>query len=143
VSYVVAVKGGGELSGWWPAQLHPPFTGQGLCHGLVSEVTATAADTATSGARPWDPPETEFPAIVPITTLQFGRSEQTAIAITGRYDVPQHLAPETSDALRFCAVEGDLELLDRRHWFTIEVPRSWLTTDCSSALRRGDWPKGW
>jgi hypothetical protein len=33
--------------------------------------------------RPWDPPETEFPAIVPIRTLQFDRSEQTAIAITG------------------------------------------------------------
>src|ERR1022692_1912393 len=38
-----------------------------------------------------------------------------------RYDVPQHLAPETSDALRFCAVEGDLELLDRRHRPTIEA----------------------
>jgi hypothetical protein len=24
-----------------------------------------------------------------------------------RYDVPQHLAPETSDALRFRAVDGD------------------------------------
>ena len=36
-----------------------------------------------------------------------------------RYDVPQHLAPETSDALRLCAVEGDLELLDRRHRSTI------------------------
>jgi hypothetical protein len=33
--------------------------------------------------RPWDPPETEFPAVVPISTLKFGRSEQTAIAITG------------------------------------------------------------
>ena len=33
--------------------------------------------------RPWDPPETEFPAVVPINTLQFGRSEQTAVAITG------------------------------------------------------------
>ena len=33
--------------------------------------------------RPWDPPETEFPAIVPISTLQFDRSEQTAVAITG------------------------------------------------------------
>jgi hypothetical protein len=33
--------------------------------------------------RPWDPPETEFPAVVPISTLQFGRSAQTAIAITG------------------------------------------------------------
>src|SRR5690349_24895862 len=38
-----------------------------------------------------------------------------------RYDVPQHLAPKTSDALRFCAVEGDLELLDRRHQSTIEA----------------------
>ena len=33
--------------------------------------------------RPWDPPETEFPALVPVSTLQFDRSEQTAIAITG------------------------------------------------------------
>src|SRR6266404_5942295 len=38
-----------------------------------------------------------------------------------RYDVLQHLAPETSDALRFCAVEGDLDLLDRRHRSTIEA----------------------
>src|SRR5512140_1734416 len=38
-----------------------------------------------------------------------------------RYDVPQHLAPEASDALRFCAVEGDLELLDWRHRSTIEA----------------------
>src|SRR5258707_15301536 len=38
-----------------------------------------------------------------------------------RYHVPQHLAPETSDALRFCAVEGDLDLLDRRHRSTIEA----------------------
>src|SRR6266542_1402835 len=38
-----------------------------------------------------------------------------------RYDVPQHLAPETSDALRFCAVEGDLDLLDRRQRSTIEA----------------------
>jgi hypothetical protein len=36
-----------------------------------------------------------------------------------RYDVPQHLAPETSDALRFCAVEGDLDLPDRCHRSTI------------------------
>jgi len=33
--------------------------------------------------RPWDPPETEFPALVPVSTLQFDRSGQTAIAITG------------------------------------------------------------
>jgi hypothetical protein len=35
--------------------------------------------------RPWDPPETEFPALVPVNTLPFGRPAQTttAIAITG------------------------------------------------------------
>jgi hypothetical protein len=33
--------------------------------------------------RPWDPPQTEFPGIVPINTLELGRSEQAAIAITG------------------------------------------------------------
>src|SRR5215469_13415278 len=33
--------------------------------------------------RPWDPPQTEFPGIVPIKTLQFDRSDQAAIAITG------------------------------------------------------------
>jgi hypothetical protein len=35
--------------------------------------------------RPWDPPETEFPAIVPVSTLQFGRSAQAAVAITGMW----------------------------------------------------------
>ena len=40
-----------------------------------------------------------------------------------RYDVPQHLAPETSDALRLRAVEGDLELLDRCHRPSLD--RSW------------------
>jgi hypothetical protein len=33
--------------------------------------------------RPWDPPESEIPAIVPIDTLQFAQSGQAAIAITG------------------------------------------------------------
>ena len=40
------------------------------------------------------------------------------------YDVPQYLAPETSEALRFCAIEGDLDLLDRRHRSTIEASAS-------------------
>jgi hypothetical protein len=31
--------------------------------------------------RPWDPPESEFPATVPIDTLQLARSEQAAIAV--------------------------------------------------------------
>ena len=36
-----------------------------------------------------------------------------------RYDVPQHLAPESGEARRFRAVEGHLELFDRGHWRTI------------------------
>src|ERR1035438_5113162 len=49
-----------------------------------------------------------------------------------RYDVPQHLAPETSDALRFCAVEGDLDLLDLR-------PRSPMEAGLSSSPRARPW----
>ena len=37
-----------------------------------------------------------------------------------RYDVSQHLAPEASEALRFRAIEGDLDLPDGRHGSTIE-----------------------
>ena len=33
--------------------------------------------------RPWHQPQAEFPGIVPIDSLQFDRSEQAAIAITG------------------------------------------------------------
>src|SRR5579859_607625 len=38
-----------------------------------------------------------------------------------RHDVPQHLAPETTNALRVCAVKCDLDLLDGRHRSTIEA----------------------
>jgi hypothetical protein len=33
--------------------------------------------------RPWDPPQTQFPGIVPINVLQLGQSGRAAIAITG------------------------------------------------------------
>src|SRR6185437_9959400 len=68
------------------------------------------------------------------------------------YDVPQHLAPETSDALRFCAVEGDLELLDRRHWSTIEArgaadehgARGWAVgAGCRGSPAAGGRGAGW
>jgi hypothetical protein len=36
----------------------------------------------TSVPRPWDPPQTQFPGIVPISTLLFGRSGRAAMAIT-------------------------------------------------------------
>jgi len=50
------------------------------------------------------------------------RSKSSQVANpSGRrwYDVPQHLAPEASEALRVRAVERDLELLDRRHGSTV------------------------
>ena len=33
--------------------------------------------------HPWEPPEAEFPGIVPIDALLLGRTEQVAVAITG------------------------------------------------------------
>ena len=33
--------------------------------------------------HPWNPPEAEIPAIVPLSTLRFEQSEQAAVAITG------------------------------------------------------------
>lgn len=35
-----------------------------------------------STPRPWDPPQTQFPGIVPISTLLFDQSDRAAIAIT-------------------------------------------------------------
>jgi hypothetical protein len=33
--------------------------------------------------HPWNPPQAEFPGLVPIDTLHFDRSEQAAVAIIG------------------------------------------------------------
>lgn len=33
--------------------------------------------------HPWQPPEEEFPGLVPVNTLLLGRTEQAAVAITG------------------------------------------------------------
>jgi hypothetical protein len=33
--------------------------------------------------HPWEPPETEFPGIVPIDTLLLGRTDEVAVAVTG------------------------------------------------------------
>ena len=33
--------------------------------------------------HPWEPPEAEFPGIVPIGTLLLGRTDQAAVAVTG------------------------------------------------------------
>ena len=44
------------------------------------------ADRRAGAARPhhpWQPPEAEFPGLVPVNTLLLGRTEQAAVAITG------------------------------------------------------------
>src|SRR5262249_42567801 len=75
-------------------------------------------------------------------TLLLGRQRAIEIVPSSkplrwrRYDVPQHLAPETSDALRLCAVEGDLDLLDRRHRSTIKAVR-WNRSGGMCLLYRG------
>ena len=33
--------------------------------------------------HPWDPPEAEFPGIVPMDTLVLGRTDEVAVAVTG------------------------------------------------------------
>jgi hypothetical protein len=33
--------------------------------------------------HPWEPPEAEFPGIVPVDTLLLGRTDQVAVAVTG------------------------------------------------------------
>jgi hypothetical protein len=33
--------------------------------------------------HPWEPPEAEFPGIVPVDTLLLGRTDEVAVAVTG------------------------------------------------------------
>lgn len=51
---------------------------------------------------------------------------------------PQHLTPEASEAIRFCAVEGDLEPLDR--WHRRSVPR---TKETAPLISRGTRTSSW
>ncbi len=63
--------------------------------------------------RPWDPPQTEFPGIVPISTLQLGRSERAAIAITGMSAYSNGFAISVSALLHPDAPGFDAEPPDR------------------------------
>jgi len=33
--------------------------------------------------HPWEPPEAEFPGVVPVDSLLLGRTDQVAVAVTG------------------------------------------------------------
>ena len=51
--------------------------------GFFDDVPAAVPEPLWRHHHPWDPPEAEFPGIVPIGTTLLGRSDQAAVAITG------------------------------------------------------------
>jgi len=52
--------------------------------GFFDEVPAPEPDPEPSRTHhPWDLPEAEFPGVVAIDTVQLGRTEQAAVAVTG------------------------------------------------------------
>src|SRR5260221_3462696 len=50
--------------------------------GFFDELPAPEAEPPRPH-HPWEPPEAEFPGVVPIDTLQLGRTERVAVAVTG------------------------------------------------------------
>src|SRR6476661_9614304 len=58
-----------------------------------------------------------------------------------RHDVAQHLTPEARDALRCCAVEGDLDLPDRRHRPTIGAIGSAVRWKVRRKADHGSYPR--
>jgi hypothetical protein len=97
--------------------------------------------------RPWDPPQTEFPAVVPISTTLFTPSGQTALAITGisayssgfEVFVTQLIRPDApgydDDTDRPPYVQLSLRLSDGRT-VTVERPTLEETEPASPILRR-------
>src|SRR4051794_33084178 len=60
-----------------------------------------------------------------------------------RHYISQRLTPKESDALRICAVESDLKLLDRRHPPTLkDVPRPVPRATASVGVPAEGWPAG-
>jgi hypothetical protein len=53
-----------------------------------------------STPRPWDPPQTQFPGIVPINTLLFERSDRAAMAITSMSAYPNGFGFEVTRLVR-------------------------------------------
>ena len=51
--------------------------------GFFDDMPAPVPEPLWRHHHPWDPPEAEFPGIVPIDTTLLGRNDQTAVAITG------------------------------------------------------------
>src|SRR5260370_33745036 len=50
--------------------------------GFFDELPAPEAEPPRPH-HPWEPPEAEFPGVVPIDTLQLGRTERVAVAVPG------------------------------------------------------------
>jgi hypothetical protein len=51
--------------------------------GFFDDVPAPEPAAPLRRHHPWEPPEGEFPGIVPIDTLVLGRTDQVAVAVTG------------------------------------------------------------
>jgi hypothetical protein len=51
--------------------------------GFFDDLPAPAPAGPRRHHHPWEPPEAEFPGIVPIDTLVLGRTDQVAVAVTG------------------------------------------------------------
>jgi hypothetical protein len=51
--------------------------------GFFDDMPAPEPEPPWRQHHPWDPPEAEFPGIVPIDTLLLGRTDQVAAAVTG------------------------------------------------------------
>jgi hypothetical protein len=51
--------------------------------GFFDDMPAQEPEPPRRQHHPWEPPEAEFPAIVPIDTLLLGRTDQAAAAVTG------------------------------------------------------------
>ena len=56
---------------------------QGGGMGFFDDAPAPVPEPLWRHHHPWDPPEAEFPSIVPIGTTLLGRSDRAAVAITG------------------------------------------------------------
>src|SRR5208283_354538 len=56
---------------------------QGGGMGFFDDAPAPVPEPLWRHHHPWDPPEAEFPGIVPIDATLLGRTDQAAVAITG------------------------------------------------------------
>jgi hypothetical protein len=57
--------------------------GEGDGMGFFDDLPAQEPEPPRRHHQPWEPPEAEFPGIVPVDSLLLGRTDRVAVAITG------------------------------------------------------------